>query len=267
MTQDLVQRYPSSSRPVGSMADFQYNGNNNSHNNIHSTVNGNSKPVPRSASRQNRYSRNASAPLDPNSMGNMKSRMLSCRRNGTSEPNSRVPSPLSYPPVPVGVPNGKPITSPKIRPGVAPHPDVMVNGSSDSSNKSTDNGGSNPSSSETENSSSEEAPSQPDREDQASTGKESEIEKEKNLPIPNELKSVVQPLTSLHYSCYQAHRSIAMSRNIFYPVPCMTCHVVDREVRWRCTFCSLRICANCVEGLRACQRRSLKEFMETLATS
>lgn len=245
------------------MADLPYNGNNNYyyHNNSSGTVSGNSRPVSKPASRQNSL-RNASTPPEPNNMGNMKSRMLSCRRNGASEPSSRVPSPLSSPPP---VPNRKPITSLKLPPGVAPHPDSMVNGS-DSSNKSTDNGGSNLSSSETENSSSEEARSQPDREDQVINGKESEVEKEKNLPVPKELKSVVQPLTNLHYSCYQAHRSIAMSRNIYYPVPCMTCHVVDREVRWRCTFCCLRICASCVEGLRKCQRRSLKELMETLAT-
>jgi hypothetical protein len=251
------------------MADFANNGNNYYYqNNSSPTVNNNSRPISKSASRQNSF-RNGSTPLDPNNMGNMKSRMLSCRRNGASEPNSRVPSPLSSPPLPVAVPNGKPLVSPKLHPEVAPHSNIMVNGS-DSSNKSTDNGDSNQSSSsETENSSSEEArsqPVQPGREHQVSDEKESDIVKEKDLPIPKELKSVVQPLTNLHYSCYQAHRSIAMSRNIYYPVPCMTCHTVDREVRWRCTFCCLRVCASCVKGLRACQRRSLKEFMETLAT-
>lgn len=266
MTHESIQRYPRSGRPGGPTADFPYNGNNNyySHNNNTSSTINNSRPVSKSASRQNSF-RNASAPLDPNNMGNMKSRMLSCRRNGASEPNSRVPSPLSSPPLPVAVPNGKPTKSPMLNPGVEPHSDVTVNGS-DSSNKSTDNSGSNQSSSDLENSSSEEARSQPGQEDQASNEKESDIAKEKSLPIPKELKSVVQPLTDLHYSCYQAHRSIAMSRNIYYPVPCMTCHVADREVRWRCTFCCLRVCASCVEGLRACQRRSLKEFMETLST-
>lgn len=264
MALDPIQRHPRSSRPGGSMPD-PYNGNNNYYpqDNSPTSINNHHRPSSKPIPRQN-SPRNVSAPLDPNNMGNMKSRMLSCRRNGASEPSSRVPSPLSSPPHPVAAPNRKPMNSPSPRPGAAPHSDTLVNGS-DSSNKSTDNGSSNPSSSETENSNSEEARSQPDREDQASSEKETDIEKEKNLPIPKELKSVNQPLTNLHYSCYQAHRSLAMSRNIYYPVPCMTCHTVDREVRWKCTFCCLRVCASCVEGLRACQRRSLKEFLGTLS--
>ncbi|KAK2759096.1 hypothetical protein FQN54_003195 [Arachnomyces sp. PD_36] len=265
MTLEPIQRHPRSSRPGGSMADYPYNGNSNYYpqDNSPTAINNHLRPGSKPAARQNSF-RNASAPLDPNNMGNMKSRMLSCRRDGASEPNSRVPSPLSSPPLPVAIPNGKLINSPTPRSGPAPNSETMVNGS-DSSNKSTDNGSSNPSS-ETENSNSEEARSQPDREDQPTNEKESDIMKEKSLPIPKELKSVVQPLTNLHYSCYQAHRSFAMSRNIYYPVPCMTCHAVDREVRWKCTFCCLRVCASCVEGLRACQRRSLKEFLGTLET-
>ena len=272
MTLEHSQRYPRSSRPGGSMAEAPYNNSNNyyyNNNNNTTTITAvNGKSAPKPTSRHNSL-RNRLAPVDLNSMGNMKSRMLnSCRRNGGSEPSSRVPSPRSpRSPPPLPVSNEKPIDRTMLRPGVAPLPHALVGGS-DSSNKSTDQGGSTQSSSsEVENSGSEEAQSQPDPEEQEVSKKTPAVPREEDLPIPKELTSVVQPLTSLHYSCYQAHRQIAMSRNVYYPVPCMTCHVVNREVRWRCTFCCLRVCAQCVEGIRSCKRRSLKEFMETMATA
>jgi hypothetical protein len=274
MTLEHSQIYPRSSRPGGSMADAPYNNNingngnhyyyNNNNNNTSTITAVNSKSAQKPTSRHNSL-RNRLAP-DFNNMGNMKSRMLnSCRRNPGSEPSSRVPSPRSpRSPPPLPVPNEKPIDPMMSRPGVSPLPHALVGGS-DSSNKSTNQGGSTQSSSsEVENSSSEEAQSQPDPEEQEAVEKTPAVPKEEDLPIPKELLSVVQPLTNLHYSCYQAHRRIAMSRNVYYPVPCMTCHVVNREVRWRCTFCCLRVCAQCIEGIRSCKRRSLKEFMETL---
>lgn len=44
----------------------------------------------------------------------------------------------------------------------------------------------------------------------------------------------------------------------------MTCLKADQEVRWRCVFCCLRICADCLGGIKRCKDRSLIEFMEKL---
>lgn len=44
----------------------------------------------------------------------------------------------------------------------------------------------------------------------------------------------------------------------------MTCLKADQEVRWRCVFCCLRICADCLGGIKGCKDRSLIEFMEKL---
>ncbi|KAK2822984.1 hypothetical protein FQN49_007587 [Arthroderma sp. PD_2] len=44
----------------------------------------------------------------------------------------------------------------------------------------------------------------------------------------------------------------------------MTCLKSDQEVRWRCLFCCLRICGDCVKGIKGCKDRSLIEYMEKL---
>lgn len=72
---------------------------------------------------------------------------------------------------------------------------------------------------------------------------------------------VVAPLGKLHFACYQEHRSMPTSANVWYAVPCMTCQKLDREVRHRCVFCSLRVCQGCYQGLQKCQRRSLGELL------
>ncbi|PGH18489.1 hypothetical protein AJ80_04459 [Polytolypa hystricis UAMH7299] len=75
---------------------------------------------------------------------------------------------------------------------------------------------------------------------------------------------VIPPLTKVHFACFQSHRTFVASKNARYPVPCMTCLKHDKEMRWRCTFCCLRICAECLQGIRKCKGRSLKELMENL---
>ena len=55
-----------------------------------------------------------------------------------------------------------------------------------------------------------------------------------------------------------------VAQNVWCPLPCMTCHNFDREIRHRCVFCALRICESCYQGLQKCQNRSLAELMKTL---
>ncbi|KAL1965969.1 hypothetical protein VTN77DRAFT_4909 [Rasamsonia byssochlamydoides] len=83
-------------------------------------------------------------------------------------------------------------------------------------------------------------------------------------PLPE--PQIVPPLTKVHFSCYQSHRSMPVSNNVWYPVACMTCHKLDQEVRYRCTFCCLRICTSCFQALQKCKDRSLAELMSTIKT-
>lgn len=78
---------------------------------------------------------------------------------------------------------------------------------------------------------------------------------------PVEENITAPPLTKIHYACYQSHRSMPTSNNVWYAVPCMTCQKVDQEVRHRCTFCCLRVCRACYESLQKCANRSLAELM------
>ncbi|KKK23040.1 hypothetical protein AOCH_007066 [Aspergillus ochraceoroseus] len=82
---------------------------------------------------------------------------------------------------------------------------------------------------------------------------------------PPEVEPVVVPLSKLHYSCYQDHRAMPTSNNVWYALPCMTCQKFDREIRHRCVFCCLRVCADCFQALQKCPRRSLAQLMETLS--
>ncbi|OJD14297.1 hypothetical protein AJ78_05346 [Emergomyces pasteurianus Ep9510] len=92
-----------------------------------------------------------------------------------------------------------------------------------------------------------------------------------NKPAPQKQprlkKSLIPPLTKVHFSCYQSHRYMAASNNVIYPIPCMTCLHDDQLVRWRCTFCCLRICGECMQTMQRCKRRSLKELMEGLVAA
>ncbi|EER38964.1 conserved hypothetical protein [Histoplasma capsulatum var. duboisii H88] len=95
--------------------------------------------------------------------------------------------------------------------------------------------------------------------------------KDNNIPGPSKQlrmkKNLIPPLTKVHFSCYQSHRYLVPSNNAVYPVPCMTCLNDDQLIRWRCTFCCLRICGDCLQTIEKCKRRSLKELMESLVAA
>ncbi|KAH8701130.1 hypothetical protein BGW36DRAFT_425925 [Talaromyces proteolyticus] len=81
-------------------------------------------------------------------------------------------------------------------------------------------------------------------------------------PLPE--PTVIPPLTRTHYDCYQSHRLMLISNNVWYATACMTCRKLDQEIRHRCSFCCVRICASCFESLQKCKNRSLKELIATL---
>ncbi|GAM38759.1 hypothetical protein TCE0_033r09756 [Talaromyces pinophilus] len=82
-------------------------------------------------------------------------------------------------------------------------------------------------------------------------------------PIPEPM--IIPPLTNVHYGCFQSHASMPATSNVWYATACMTCKKVDQEVRHRCTFCCMRICAGCYEELRKCKNRDLRELMDNLS--
>lgn len=90
---------------------------------------------------------------------------------------------------------------------------------------------------------------------------------ENNGPwTPPDIEPVAAPLNKLHFACYQGHRSMPAANNVWYPLPCMTCQKFDREVRYRCVFCCLRVCASCFQTLQKVPTRSLDQLMETITS-
>ncbi|KAI0446125.1 hypothetical protein F4803DRAFT_79781 [Xylaria telfairii] len=71
------------------------------------------------------------------------------------------------------------------------------------------------------------------------------------------------PLGDRHYDCHLNHNKFINSRNTHYPLTCQTCGIADKERRYMCTYCNLRICVPCVELLTA-NRRDLRATMEIL---
>ncbi|CAI7579845.1 unnamed protein product [Penicillium manginii] len=41
------------------------------------------------------------------------------------------------------------------------------------------------------------------------------------------------PLNKVHFACFQEHRNMPIAQNVWCPVPCMTCHKKDQEIRHR----------------------------------
>ncbi|KAM0626434.1 hypothetical protein ACHAQG_002345 [Verticillium nonalfalfae] len=53
------------------------------------------------------------------------------------------------------------------------------------------------------------------------------------------------PIRPSMVDCHQKHRFINRSRQKNYAVACQTCHKADREDRWKCAACELRMCDGC----------------------
>ncbi|KAA6415567.1 MAG: hypothetical protein FRX48_00283 [Lasallia pustulata] len=81
---------------------------------------------------------------------------------------------------------------------------------------------------------------------------------------PVDPSAFIPPLTLLHFQCYQSHRSMKRSSNIHAPVPCMTCRVDDTEMRWKCTWCCLRICGACMQKLEKVPGKDLGSMVQRL---
>ncbi|KAL8656492.1 MAG: hypothetical protein Q9210_000207 [Variospora velana] len=65
------------------------------------------------------------------------------------------------------------------------------------------------------------------------------------LPV----KIPAPPLLPIHLGCYQSHGRMIDSPNKSHPVPCMVCGCDDEQLRWTCSWCSVRICGACSKAL------------------
>jgi len=82
-----------------------------------------------------------------------------------------------------------------------------------------------------------------------------------------DIEPVAAPLNKVHFACFQEHRNMPIAQNVWCPVPCMTCHKHDQEIRHRCVFCSLRICEGCYRSLQKMKNRSLTTLMDSLGST
>jgi hypothetical protein len=70
------------------------------------------------------------------------------------------------------------------------------------------------------------------------------------------------PLRNPHYDCYTSHRHMVPSRNVLHAVACMTCGKEDAESRWKCSWCCLRACKECMPKLDAAGRGKVSRYGE-----
>ncbi|KAI4620615.1 uncharacterized protein J4E87_007303 [Alternaria ethzedia] len=79
------------------------------------------------------------------------------------------------------------------------------------------------------------------------------------IPLP---VSYIPRITPAQLSCYTRHCHNIWSNNIFQPMGCMVCHENDKDRKWACTWCQLRICRSCSEDLRAIPGRDLGTLIQ-----
>ncbi|KAM0127057.1 hypothetical protein ACHAPC_009962 [Botrytis cinerea] len=74
-----------------------------------------------------------------------------------------------------------------------------------------------------------------------------------SLPAPGTILPA-PPITSQHINCFQSHRFMRRSRNNLCPLQCQTCSKGDFEQQWKCTWCCLRVCSDCMAVLATVQK-------------
>jgi hypothetical protein len=78
-------------------------------------------------------------------------------------------------------------------------------------------------------------------------------------------KTLIPAITRVQLSCYTNHRNIIWSNNTFQPMGCMICHQNDRERKWCCIWCKLRICTGCSQELCMIPGRKLATYLDERA--
>lgn len=80
------------------------------------------------------------------------------------------------------------------------------------------------------------------------------------IPIP----ITAPPVNLIHLNCYQSHRRVLKLPNKHYPVPCMICKVDNTEQRWKCAWCCLRVCTDCIDALRKVEGKDLRVVLRAM---
>lgn len=65
------------------------------------------------------------------------------------------------------------------------------------------------------------------------------------------------PLRPCHLQCLGDHQGFIRTKNAVHSIACATCHVEDREPRYVCTTCSVRVCLRCRDLLEKHKDTSL----------
>ena len=82
---------------------------------------------------------------------------------------------------------------------------------------------------------------------------------DQSIPLP---LTLIPRITPSQLSCYTAHATSVWSNNVFQPMGCMVCHSNEKERKFSCTWCQLRICRGCSEKLVQIPGRSLGRLLE-----
>ncbi|ESZ97656.1 hypothetical protein SBOR_1972 [Sclerotinia borealis F-4128] len=80
-----------------------------------------------------------------------------------------------------------------------------------------------------------------------------------SVPAPGTFLTA-PPITSQHTDCFQNHRFMRRSRNNICPLQCQTCSKSDFEQQWKCTWCCLRVCGDCM-AILITVRKDLRTFL------
>ncbi|KAH6668026.1 hypothetical protein B0J14DRAFT_176859 [Halenospora varia] len=96
-----------------------------------------------------------------------------------------------------------------------------------------------------------------------------------SLSTPTKIHFPVQPsllppgsiypgmrITDVQLDCYQAHRFMRPGKNAVCSTGCMVCGGLDREMRWRCSWCCLSACRGCVQVLASIPGKDLRVCLE-----
>ncbi|KAJ4992734.1 hypothetical protein SVAN01_01780 [Stagonosporopsis vannaccii] len=80
-------------------------------------------------------------------------------------------------------------------------------------------------------------------------------------PIPLRL-NLIPRITPSQLHCYTSHRTHVWSNNVFQPMGCMVCHSNEKDRKFSCTWCQLRICRACSQELLMVPGRNLGALLK-----
>lgn len=74
--------------------------------------------------------------------------------------------------------------------------------------------------------------------------------------------TLIPCITPSQLSCYTSHATNVWSNNVFQPMGCQVCHSNEKDRKFSCTWCQLRICRNCSRELCTIPGRELGALLK-----